>query len=332
MMAFARRYGWGVALCAGVSALAYGLAWGEELLFGRAWLEALVLAILLGALIRVWWHPGAVWKPGINLCGKLLLEIAIVLLGASLSIMSLLQEGWVLLLGIVGVVVLAILASYALGRLFGLPSKMAVLVACGNSICGNSAIAAVAPVIGAKAEDVATAIAFTAVLGIVVVLALPLLVPVFQLSHAQYGIVAGMTVYAVPQVLAATMPVSAVSLQVGTLVKLLRVLLLGPVMVVLALIFGSFNGVKMKAYHVLPWFIAGFLLMAAIRAAGLLPDSLLPWMAHMASLLTVLAMAALGLGVDVRKVAAAGPRVTAVVVLGLLGLGGLSLLLALYAG
>ena len=83
---------------------------------------------------------------------------------------------------------------------------MAVLVACGNSICGNSAIAAVAPVIGADGKDVAASIAFTAVLGVLVVLGLPLLVPLLRLSETQYGVLAGLTVYAVPQVLAATAP------------------------------------------------------------------------------------------------------------------------------
>ena len=88
---------------------------------------------------------------------------------------------------------------------------MSVLIACGNSICGNSAIAAVAPMIGARAEDIASSIAFTAVLGVVVVLTLPLLVPMLDLSLTQYGVLAGLTVYAVPQVLAATLPIGALA-------------------------------------------------------------------------------------------------------------------------
>ena len=93
------------------------------------------------------------------------------------------------------------------GGLAGLlSSKLAVLVACGNAICGNSAIAAVAPVIGADREDVAASIALTAVLGVAVVVLLPLLIPVLGLSNYQYGVLAGLTVYAVPQVLAAAFP------------------------------------------------------------------------------------------------------------------------------
>ena len=84
--------------------------------------------------------------------------------------------------------------------------KVSMLVACGNSICGNSAIAAVAPVIGADGDEIASSIAFTAVLGVLMVLdagAIPFSVP------RQYGMLAGLTVYAVPQVLAATVPAGA---------------------------------------------------------------------------------------------------------------------------
>jgi uncharacterized integral membrane protein (TIGR00698 family) len=113
---------------------------------------------------------------------------------------------------------------------------MCILIACGNSICGNSAIVAVAPIIGATSDEVASSIAFTAVLGVVVVLTLPLLVPILELSLTQYGVLAGLTVYAVPQVLAATLPIGALSNQVGTVVKLVRVLMLGPVVLGLSLL------------------------------------------------------------------------------------------------
>ena len=101
---------------------------------------------------------------------KQMLEIAVALLGVSVSFRTLAAVGPGLLCGIVGVVVVAIPTSFAICRLLGLPKRMAVLVACGNSICGNSAIAAVAPTIGADGDDVAASIAFTAVLGVLVVL------------------------------------------------------------------------------------------------------------------------------------------------------------------
>jgi len=326
----------GLALCAGISALAFALEHLEALATGRAWLEALVLAILLGTALRSVWTPSESWRPGIAFSAKMVLEIAIVLLGASLNAAMIVAAGPALLAGIVAVVAVALVSSFLLGRALGLPKRMAVLVACGNSICGNSAIAAVAPVIGADGRDVASSIAFTAVLGVLVVLGLPLLVPLLSMSETQYGVLAGLTVYAVPQVLAATAPVAAASVQIGTLVKLVRVLMLGPIVLALS-IFGQAlredtneGGARPAARRLavnklVPWFIIAFLGMAALRSHGLIPEAALPAIAKTATILTIISMAALGLGVDIRVVARAGGRVTAAVTLSLILLAAVSL-------
>lgn len=326
----------GLLLCIALALAAVVLERVEEALAGRAWLEALVIAILLGAVVRTLWTPDKRWIPGIDYSAKFLLEVAVVLLGASLSAQALAAAGPALLVAILLVVAVALWASYGLGRLLGLPRRMAVLIACGNSICGNSAIAAVAPVIGADSKDVASSIAFTAVLGVVVVLLLPVIGVWLALSEYSYGLIAGLTVYAVPQVLAATLPVGALAAQVGTMVKLVRVLMLGPVVLVLSLLAPSFReegdepaptvtaGGRPPLNKLVPWFIIGFLLLAAARSLGLIPQLLLAPIAAAASALTILAMAALGLGVDVRAVARAGPRVTLVVTLSLLVLAALA--------
>jgi uncharacterized integral membrane protein (TIGR00698 family) len=205
---------------------------------------------------------------------------------------------------------------------------MAMLVACGNSICGNSAIAAVAPVIGAKPEDVASSIAFTAILGVAVVLGLPLAVPLLDLSPTQYGVLAGLTVYAVPQVLAATVPVGLASAQIGTLVKLVRVLMLGPVVVLLSVLAGRAAGAQkpgLSLNRLVPWFIVGFLGLAALRSLGLIPEAVVGAVLPAAILLTVIAMAALGLGVDLKVLGRVGGRTTLAVILSLLVLIGISL-------
>ncbi len=332
----------GLLLCIGVTVVASALQYVELRLAGEAYLEALVLAILLGVAIRTAWMPGERWHVGVAFSARILLEIAVVLLGASVSVATVLALGSALLGGIVLVVAVAIVTSYAIGRALGLEQRMAILVACGNSICGNSAIAAVAPVIGADGDDVASSIAFTAVLGVIVVLLLPLLVPVLALSLTQYGVLAGLTVYAVPQVLAATLPIGALSNQVGTVVKLVRVLMLGPVVLALSLLTRRLRAEMDEAaanvtaadrpqrvgpalHDLMPWFIVGFLVVLAVRSFGLIPDTLLPPIKMAANLLTTVSMAALGLGVDVRVVAQAGLRVTAAVTLSLVLLGGISL-------
>jgi len=332
----------GLALCLAVTAAAYGLQGAEQALYGKAWLEALVLAILLGTAIRSLWTPAERWHRGIAFSARYLLEVAVLLLGASVSAATLLAAGPRLLAGIAAVVTAAILLSLAIGKALRLPTRMALLVACGNSICGNSAIAAVAPVIGADGEDVAASIAFTAVFGVGVVLGLPALGVALHMSGLAYGAFAGLTVYAVPQVIAATAPLGTAAVQMGTLVKLVRVLMLGPVCLVLSLlaprlapqhqepagavVAGDRPG-RPGLAHLVPWFILGFLALVACRSAGLVPHGLIAPLGRVATVLTVVSMAALGLGVDVRSVARAGGRVTASVVLSLAALGALSLAL-----
>jgi uncharacterized integral membrane protein (TIGR00698 family) len=316
----------GMLLCGSVALVAVGLQMLEEQWAGRPYLEALVIAILLGTAIRTIWSPSSRWLPGIQFSSKTLLEIAVMLLGASISVEALVQAGSGLVIGIALTVFLAIGASFGLCRLLGLPNRMAVLVACGNSICGNSAIAAVAPVINANSEDVASSIAFTAILGVVVVLTLPVLVPLAGLSASQYGVLAGLTVYAVPQVIAATAPVGVVSTQLGTLVKLVRVLMLGPVVILLSIFSGTRSGLAtLSLKRLVPWFIIGFLALATVRSVGAIPDEVLHWVLPAATTLTVISMAALGLGVDLRVLARVGGRVTLAVTLSLLVLIGISL-------
>jgi len=323
----------GIALCAVVTALAVGVQTIQERTLGHPYLEAIVIAILLGMALRSVWTPGARWRAGVAYSAKQLLEVAVALLGASVTFAVIASSGVLLLAAIVTIVVLSLLVSYGISRAFGLSTRMAILVACGNSICGNSAIAAVAPVINANSDDIASSISFTAILGVIIVLGLPILVPLMALSETQYGILAGLTVYAVPQVLAATVPVGLVSVQIGTLVKLVRVMMLGPVVACIALgarrltRAGEGQSAQLGFFKAVPWFIIAFFVLAACRSFALIPDAALPVIQTIASVLTVLSMAALGLGVDLRVIREVGGKVTAAVSLSLVFLVGAGLLL-----
>ncbi|HZU63311.1 MAG TPA: putative sulfate exporter family transporter [Novosphingobium sp.] len=312
----------GLALALVISALAYGVEWVEIRLWGRAYLEALVVAILLGAVWRTVIGLPVRAASGIRFAAKPVMEGAVALMGASVSLAVLAHTGLALAGAIAGTIALTILAGYRIGRWLGLPVRMALLVACGNAICGNSAIAAVAPAIDADGEDVAAAVGFTAVMGIVVVLAVAPLAWALQLSPVQGGMLAGMTVYAVPQVLAAAGPLGAMAVQVGAVVKLVRVLMLAPVVAVLSVLGGKAQaqegmGAGGHLARLVPGFILVFLGLAGLRSLGLVGDGLAA-LAHGLSMGgTVVAMAGLGLGVDLRQLRAAGPRVSAAVVLSL---------------
>jgi uncharacterized integral membrane protein (TIGR00698 family) len=316
----------GITISVAVSVASLGVAAIEERVFGHPIIEALVVAILLGMLVRTLWTPPRAADAGVSFTAKQVLEVAVFLLGASVDLPLLLKAGPALALGIVLLVVLGISASYGISRALGLPHTLAVLVACGNSICGNSAIAAVAPVIKADREHVVSSIAFTAILGVVVVIGLPFLIHPLGLSFYQYGVVAGLTVYAVPQVLAAAFPVSVLSGQVGTLVKLVRVLMLGPVVLFFALTHRDATPSRpaFQLTRFVPWFIIGFLLLACLRSTGRIPAAWVDPTRTLSSWLTVGAMAALGLGVDLKAISRVGRPVIAAVTGSLLVLLGLS--------
>jgi uncharacterized integral membrane protein (TIGR00698 family) len=314
----------GLLLAALVGIVSLGIAAIEARAFGHPVIEGLVVAILLGMVVRSLWTLPARLEEGVGFTATRVLEVAVLLLGASVDLPTLLRAGPALAIGIVLLVVLGIAASYGIGRAMRLPHDLAVLVACGNSICGNSAIAAVAPVIRADREHVASSIAFTAILGVVVVVGLPFLIAPLGLNDFQYGVLAGLTVYAVPQVLAATLPVSVLAGQVGTLVKLVRVLMLGPVVLFFALGHrrdaGTSAGAapRFRITRFVPWFVVGFLLLAGLRTIGVLPTAATAPLATLSAWLTVAAMAALGLGVDLRTIGRVGRPVILTVTASLL--------------
>jgi uncharacterized integral membrane protein (TIGR00698 family) len=326
----------GVLLCIGIAIVSSALEGAERGLFAHPYIEALVMAILLGMAVRSFWKPSERWQSGIAFSAKQLLEIAVMLLGASISFAAIAASGVVLLGSIAVVVVVALATSFGLSRMLGLSTRLSILIACGNSICGNSAIAAVAPVIGADSDEIASSISFTAILGVMMVLGLPLLIPFLHLSATQYGILAGLTVYAVPQVLAATVPAGLVSTQIGTLVKLMRVLMLGPVVVGLSLAAARWQSGAGKTsvgfFRLVPWFILGFLALATLRSFDIVPPTVVGPVTRITGFLTVVSMAALGLGVDVRVLANVGGRVTAAVTLSLMVLLGFSLELVRWLG
>ena len=320
----------GLLLTGGVAGVAFYAARLEAKLLGHAVVDALVLAILLGIVMRSVMRKPETFESGIDFGAKQVLEVAVFLLGASVDLPALLSAGPALIAAILLLVALALPLSYGIARALGLPHPLALLIACGNAICGNSAIAAVAPVIHAERAQVAAAIAFTAVLGVGAVIGLPFLMTPLGYTEHQYGVLVGLTVYAVPQVLAAAFPVGIAAGQMATLVKLARVLLLGPVVLGAALTHRrapTEEAPKLRLGQFVPWFIMGFVALAALRTAGVLPEPLVSGARTLSHLLTLVAMAALGLSVEIRAMKAVGPRVALASALSLIGLIALSLAL-----
>lgn len=310
----------GVLAAVGLAAVGWLVA---ELIgaLGVTGFEPLVMALIVGMALRLFVAPPRTLEPGLVFASRTMLEFGIVLLGASLNFCDLGTAGIRLVSFAVTGVVLTLVLAMVIGRALGLPTRLSALVGIGNAICGNSAIAAVAPVIRATKQEIASAIALTAGLSVGVVLLLPPLAPLFGLSDREYGVVAGLSVYAVPQVLAATLAVSTESGEYGTLVKLVRVLLLGPVVAGAAIVMArqrstSVDTAESSSFRLskfVPWFVIGFFGLALLRTSSVVPETLGDLGKETSRWLTVIAMAALGFSVDLRSVRATGPRVAALV-------------------
>ena len=300
--------------------------WASRRLGGAVpWLavDAVVLAIIGGVAVRALWEPGDRTLPGITFSAKQLLELAIVLLGFSTDMRSMVNAGGPLAAGIAAVTAAAFGAGIFWGRAFGLAPSHALLVASGNAICGNSAIAAVASVTDAPREEIASSVAYTAILSLGLVLILPVVRAWLQLGDLRYGVATGLTVYAVPQVLAAAYPVSVRAGQIGTMVKLVRVLMLVPLVTFLSIRRQRRTGGvrrRLAVDRLVPWYVLAFLIAALARSAGWIPSVVADGAQRSSHWLTILAMAALGLGVEARVLREVGWRTAATATVSLLTL------------
>lgn len=307
----------GVALVLAMCAMGAGVAAFQTHFVGRAYVDVLVAALLLSVIVRSVWQSQADFSPlaaGAMWVSSQWLELSVALLGLSMDLRTLGAEGWRVAVLIVMGVLLSVGLVFAVGRLVGLHSKLAALVAAGNGICGNSAIAAVATAIRADKADTARAVALTAVFGLLLVVGLPFLIVPLGLNDREFGVLAGMSIYAVPQVMAAGFSVSQAAGETAMLIKLGRVALLGPLVLLAAWLLGGRDNRAQPAPR-LPRFILAFACFMLLRTMELVPASVSELAKQSSHWLAVAAMAGLGLCVDFRTVRQAGAKVTLVVVL-----------------
>lgn len=284
-------------------------------------LGPLSVALLLGLLWRSFMHVPIDQHLGIGFSAKRLLRIGIVLLGVRLDFALIAHSGYKIVVLDLVVIIFGLLFITWLGKRAGLPSELALLVAVGSSICGASAVAATAPVIRARESDIALAIPLVSVLGTIAALGLTFAQGFFHLPPSTYGILAGSTLHEVAQVVAAAAAVPG-ALQSGTIVKLLRVVLLVPVVLFLGQLFrkrGSLSEPVQK-----PWFVGGFFLVGLVNTAAvyLMPGMHDLWarldqqVLTIANFLMAMAMAGLGLQVDVASLRTQGLAAVKVAVVG----------------
>lgn len=331
----------GLLLVAAFTALAYLIARVP----GLKLLGPLVLALLIGVAWRAAQRGAAprVVRPGMKFAASVLLRLGIVLLGVRLDLRALAEVGVTVLIGSVVGVAVAWLSVELLGRARGVPTDLRRSVAIGTGVCGASAIAAALPVLRAKEENASVAVAAVSVLGTLGVVAFAAgdalaLVP----SHL-LGAVAGATLQEVGQVVAAG---AAIGGGVGAidgvgelavLVKLSRVVLLAPVLMLLGWwtrrserLAGAGQPSKpSKLPPLVPGFVIGFLAMSAATSLGWFGPAQVAGLTLAATILTAAAMAGIGMNVALKGMGRAGRQA---LWLGLTGFAAMVVAMSAYYG
>lgn len=276
-----------------------------------------VFGIIIGILVRHFLSPGEIYTPGLQFGGKQVLQWSIIVLGFGLSLDQVAQTGLQSLSVILITMSAAFLTAWLFGRWLRVHGKLNILIGVGTAICGGSAIAAVTPIIRPDDHDTAFAISTIFLFNVVAVLVFPALGHLMGLSDHGFGLWAGTAINDTSSVVAAGYAYSTAAGDHATIVKLTRATLIIPIALVLAII----AGVREKRAHqragtaasfslarIFPWFILWFLVASAVRSAGLVPQTMQPWLHSLAGLLIIIALTAIGLSANLRRMAAAGPR------------------------
>lgn len=266
----------------------------------------LILAIVTGMLFRNVTGLPEVFRRGIEFSLKRILRIAIVLLGLKLSVSEIASVGSKGLVVVFAGVTLTLALSIWLGKYTRVSEELATLIGTGVSICGASAVIAVGGVINARDRNIAFAIATVTAFGTVAMFLYPVLAGILGLSGVVYGIWAGASIHEVAQVVAAGYAVSDVSGDIATLVKLSRVVLLAPVVMVLGILSARKEADSLNLRSVpVPYFVLGFIAMIFVNSIGVLPHAASSAVIQLDDFLLAIVMAAMGLNTsfhDMKKI------------------------------
>jgi uncharacterized integral membrane protein (TIGR00698 family) len=223
-----------------------------------------------------------------------------------------------------------------LGQSLGVDPKLTELIAAGTSICGASAIIATNTVTRGRDEDVAYAVACVTIFGSAAMFLYPLAGFALELSAHDYGLWSGASIHEIAQVVAAAFQRGSESGEIGTVAKLTRVMLLAPTILVL-----GWTATRRSARHrdaasgrpafSMPWFVFGFLALVCVNSLVALDPALRAAVAVVANFLLAMALAAMGLGTDFRRIVAAGVRPLLLAAFASLFISGFSLTLILLA-
>ncbi len=300
----------GITICVAVAILAIML---ERLIPGEL-LGSSIIALFMGTIINSFFHPDWI-KPALKFTSKRILKAAIILLGASLSISSIMSVGKMTFFVMIFTFAMCFGGGYFIRKLFRLNWKLSNLISAGTGICGGSAVAAIAPVIDADDKDIAFALSSTFLFDMVMIAVYPIMGKLLGMSDIAYGIWAGTSVNDTASVVASGYAFSEIAGDFATMVKLTRTIAIIPTVLVFAYIGTRIKQKELQAesgskkvniLKIIPWFIGGFLALAIANSVGFIPLEISNIMKGASKFLMVTALAAIGLGTSITDFKKAG--------------------------
>ena len=309
-MEFVKKNALGILICLVIAVPAWLLGQRFEVVGGP------VFAILIGMVIALFWKDQKAAKSGITYTSKKILQLAVVLLGFGMNLGSVLQVGGQSLPIIVSTIATSLIVAFVLYKALHMDANISTLIGVGSSICGGSAIAATAPVIGAD-EEIAQAISVIFLFNVIAALIFPTLGGVLGLSNEGFGLFAGTAVNDTSSVTAAAsawdgMHPGANTLDTAAIVKMTRTLAIIPITLVLALLRtrreGKQGGAQVDIKKIFPWFVLLFLLASIITTVLPIPAGVVSFLKDASKFFIVMAMAAIGLNTDLVKLVRTGGK------------------------
>jgi len=274
---------------------------------------ASVIAIFIGMILNAIYKPAAL-SVGLKFTSKKILKLAIILLGASLSIQTVLEVGKLSLIVMCATLLTCFGGGYFIGKALGLNWKISNLISAGTGICGGSAIAAIAPVIDAEDTDIAYAMSATFLFDMAMIVLFPFMGHALGLSDMAYGLWAGTAVNDTSSVVAAGYAYSEAAGDFATMVKLTRTLSIIPTVLVFAYVnarvkqkeAGIQTTKKVNIKNLFPYFIVGFLLLSAFKSLGFIPEPVSVTLKELSKFLMVMALGAIGYSTSFKEMKKSG--------------------------
>ncbi|KXZ39514.1 conserved hypothetical integral membrane protein [Alkalithermobacter thermoalcaliphilus JW-YL-7 = DSM 7308] len=262
-------------------------------------LEAITIGIVLAIIYSNALKINKIFKDGIIFVNKHLLELGIILLGFRLNFKSLIDLGPTILMLVVGFVIFVFVVSNLFSKLLRINEKLATLIGVGSSICGASAVATLAPCINADEDDLVVAISIVNFLGAIGVLIYSSVAVSLNLSQTHYGIWAGLSLHGVAHAIAAAFAMGEISGEIGTVVKMARVVMMIPVAIILSYLYSK-ETKKTKTRF--PVYVIYFVIAGVLNSLDVIPENLTNIFSKISSTFILMAMIAMGLSVNLKSI------------------------------